>query len=60
MITLCVGIFFLVLALVFAIAAWKDNRSAGGILIPASKTRRRVAVIFCLVGLGLVLLHLNS
>lgn len=52
-----VGIFFLVLALVFAIAVKRDNRPTQNPLPPAVKTRRRIAMIFALVGLGLLLWH---
>lgn len=59
MITLYVGIFFLILAVAFGFSAGRENRASGGSLTPARKARRRVAVIFGLVGLGLVLMHLS-
>jgi hypothetical protein len=59
-ITLAVGIFFLVLALAFGLAARSDYLTAQRQWRPAGKTRRRVAVIFALVGLGLVLSRLLS
>ncbi len=59
-ITLAVGIFFLVLAVAFAVAARGDYLAAQRQWFPAGKTRRRVAVIFALVGLGLVLYRLLS
>ena len=53
MITLCVGIFFIVLAIVFAFAAGGEYVRAQRQWTPAGKTRRRVAFIFALVGSSL-------
>jgi hypothetical protein len=51
-ISLAVAFFFLVLAVVFAVAA---RNQAGS---PAGKTRRRVAIIFAFVAAGLILVEL--
>jgi len=51
-ISLAVAFFFLVLAVVFAVAA----RNQAGSL--AGKTRRRVAIIFAFVAAGLILVEL--
>lgn len=53
-ITLCVGVFFLVLAAVFALAARSDYLAAQRHWMPVGKTRRRIAVIFAIVGLVLI------
>jgi hypothetical protein len=50
-ITLIVGLFFLVLAVVFALLALSQGT-------PAAKARRRIAVIFAIVGFGLVVSRL--
>ncbi len=59
-ITLAVGVFFIVLATVFAVAAARDPRTAGENQVPANRARRRVAMVFAIVGLGLVLYRLAS
>jgi hypothetical protein len=51
-ISMAVAFFFLVLAVVFAVAA---RNQAGS---PVGKTRRRVAIIFALVATGLILMEL--
>ena len=53
-ITAIVGSFFLVLAAVFGFAACRDYRAAQHQWMPAGRTRRSVAMIFAIVGLGLV------
>jgi hypothetical protein len=55
-ITLAIGVFFLFLAAVFGLASWADYRKAERHWTSAGVTRRRIAIIFALVGLGLVLL----
>jgi hypothetical protein len=55
-----IGVFFVVLALVFAVAAGKDYASAGRQWTPAGRTRRRVSVIFAGIGLGLIFWHYIS
>jgi hypothetical protein len=44
------------LALVFAVLAWRA-RTAAGAKGPASRTYMRIAVIFALVSVGLLLFH---
>jgi hypothetical protein len=53
-----IGIFFLVLGAIFGFAAWQGLVAAQRQWNPASKTYRRVAIIFALVGAGLILLQL--
>jgi uncharacterized membrane protein len=53
-----IGVFFLVLAVIFAVAARADYSKAAGQLTPAVKTRRRVAIIFAVVGWALIIWHL--
>jgi hypothetical protein len=50
-----VGIFFLVLAIIFGIAAGVNYSAAQRQWTPRAKTRRRVAIVFALVGLGLLI-----
>jgi hypothetical protein len=57
-IMLYVGIFFLVLAAVFALAARSDYLAAQRHWMPVGQTHRRIAIIFAIVGLGLVLSRL--
>ncbi len=54
-ITLIIGVFFLVLATIFAFAARSDYLAATRQWTPAGKTRRRISVIFAIVGVSLVL-----
>ena len=54
-----VGLFFVVLAVIFGVAALGDYRKAQRQWTPAGKARRRIAIIFAIVGLGLVLLNLR-
>ena len=53
-IALAVGVCFVGLACVFGLAALADYRGAQRQVTPAVKARRRVAVIFAVVGLALV------
>jgi len=59
-ITLIVGVFFLVLAAVFAIAGWRDYLSAQRQWTTVSRVRFRTAISFTIVGTGLVLWKLFS
>ena len=54
-ITLAVGVFFLVLSTVFAFAARSEFVNAQRQWTPAGRTRRRVAVMFAIVGFGLLI-----
>src|SRR5712692_12130291 len=54
-----VGLFFVVLAIIFGVAALGDYRKAQRQWTPAGKTRCRIAIIFAIVGLGLGLLNLK-
>jgi hypothetical protein len=54
-IALAVGVFFLVLATVFAFAARSDFVNAQRQWASAGRTRRRVAVLFAIVGFGLLI-----
>ena len=54
-IALAIGGFFLVLAVLFALAARRDDVGSGREATAAGKTRRRVAWVFAVVGLGLIL-----
>jgi hypothetical protein len=56
MITIIIGGFFLLLAAINAFAMRRDYLAAQKQLTPAVTTRRRIAIIFALVGAGLVLL----
>jgi hypothetical protein len=53
-ITLYVGVFFLVLAAVFVLAARSDYLAARCHWMPVGKTRRRIAIISAIVGLVLI------
>ena len=57
-IMLYVGVFFLVLAGVFALSARTDFLAAQHRWMPAARTHGRVAIIFAIVGAGLVLTQL--
>jgi len=59
-IAIVVGVFFVVLAVVFAVAARGDYRAAQRQWTPAGKTRRRIALIFGVVGLGLIFWQLSG
>jgi len=49
-----VGIFFLALALVFALAARSDYLASQRHWLPVGKTRGRIAIVFAIVGGGLL------
>lgn len=51
-----IGVFFLVLAAVFGFAALKSYLVTKGQGLPANKSWSRIAIIFALVGAGLVFL----
>jgi len=53
-----IGGFYLILSLVFALIAWTNHRASHGQWTPTGKTCRRIAVIFALVGLGLIISNL--
>ena len=55
-----IGVFFLVLAVIFAFGAWTDYKRAERQWSPAAKTRRRIAMIFGIVGVGLLLAALSG
>lgn len=57
-IRILVGIFFMVLAAIFGFAASRGFLAAQRQWNSASKTYRRVAIIFALIGAGLILLQL--
>lgn len=50
-----IGIFFLVLAVVFGSAARRQYLAAQSHWTPAAKAQKRTAVSFALVGVGLIL-----
>jgi len=50
-----IGTFFVVLACIFVFAARRDYIAAQSQWSPAARTRRRIAVIFGIVGFGLLL-----
>jgi hypothetical protein len=52
-----VPVFFALLALVFALLGWRDRDSQPGAASPARKTRFRVAAIFALVAVLLLILQ---
>jgi hypothetical protein len=54
-ISLAVSVFFLFLAIIFAFAAGSDFVNAQRQWTPAGRTRRRVAVVFAIVGFGLLI-----
>ena len=58
-ITLIIGVFFLVLAAIFAFAARGDYLAASSQWTPAGKTRRRISIIFAIVGVSLILWQLT-
>jgi len=59
-IAIAVGVFFVVLAVVFAVAARGDYRAAKRQWTPGGKTRRRIALLFAVVGLGLIFWQLSG
>jgi len=59
-ITLGVGVLFLVLATIFGASAWAAFISSGRQWGVTGITRRRIAIIFGIVGLGLLLLSLRQ
>jgi len=52
--TIIVGCFFIVLAVIFSFAAASDFRKAGRQWGPAAKAHRKIAIIFAIVGAGLI------
>jgi uncharacterized integral membrane protein len=58
MITIIIGVFFLVLAGINAFAMRRDYLAAQKQQTPAVATRKRIAIVFALVGGGLVVLGL--
>lgn len=56
-IMLIMGLFFLVLGIIFGFAAGSDYRAAQGKWTPAGIARRRIAVIFATIGLILIALQ---
>jgi uncharacterized integral membrane protein len=58
MITIIIGVFFLVLAAINAFAMRMNYLVAQKQQTPAVTAKRRIAIIFALVGAGLVLLGL--
>ena len=56
-IQLAIGLFFFVFAVIFLIAARSDYVASRRQWSPAAKTRRRIGLIFAIVGLGLVLMN---
>ena len=58
MILLAVGGFFAVLSAVFALLAWRDSRANDDGATIRLKVRRRLALVFALVAVGLPLLSL--
>jgi hypothetical protein len=54
-ITLIVGVFFLVLAVIFGVAAWRGYFASQRQWTPAGKTYWRISMIFAIVGLGWIL-----
>ena len=59
-ITVIVGVFFLVLAAVYAIAGWREYLSAQRQWTPLIRVRFRTAISFTIVGAGLILWKLFS
>lgn len=53
-----IGVFFLVLAAVFGLATLRSFLVTQGQGLPANKSWTRIAIIFALVGAGLVLWQL--
>ncbi|HWD91513.1 MAG TPA: hypothetical protein VG938_04105 [Verrucomicrobiae bacterium] len=58
MITIIIGVFFLLLAAINAFAMRRNYLAAQKQQTPAVTAKRRIAIIFALVGAGLVLLGL--
>jgi hypothetical protein len=58
MITIIIGVFFLLLAAINAFAMRRDYLAAQKQQIPAVTARKRIAIVFALVGAGLILLGL--
>ncbi len=56
-IMLIIGLFFLVLGIIFGFAAASDYRESQKRWTPAGIARRRIAVIFATVGLVLIVLQ---
>ncbi len=54
-IPLIIGFFFLVLGILFGLAAAANYRASQARWTPAGIARRRVAVIFAIVGLALII-----
>ena len=52
-----IGVFFVVLGVIFAVASRSEYSKAAGQSTPAAKTRLRVAIIFGVVGLTLIVWH---
>ncbi len=57
---LAIGAFFVVLGIIFGFAARSDYLTASHQWSPAAITRRRIAIIFGLVGIGLLIWHLYA
>src|SRR6266567_2831473 len=55
-----VGLFFVVLAVIFGVAALGDFPKGQRQVAPGRKARCRIAIIFAIGGLGLVLLNLKG
>ena len=53
-----IGIFFMVLAVIFGVSALRQYVKAQGSWTPAGKTHRKMAITFVLVGVGLVIWRL--
>ncbi len=53
-ISLAIGLFFITLGIIFAFAANSEYRAAEKRWTPAGIARRRIAVIFAIVGLALI------
>jgi hypothetical protein len=53
-----VGIFFILLALVMVVVAARHGRTPDGRRTIAARTRFKIAAIFCIVGILLVILGL--
>jgi len=55
-ISLVVALFLMTVAFIFGGAAWSDYQKAGKQWSVTARTRRRTALIFLVVGVGLLLL----
>ena len=53
-ITLTIGIFFIVLGLIFTFAAVSDYRKAGRQWSIMARARRKTAIIFAIVGIAII------